>query len=147
VGCHLRSGGRGSDHWLCGGGVKWWAIGKDITQRVYGVLGELTRDDRQIVEQKLARAMTGLQDLREQLDAATATMAEFQLELLQSELTKTAEDKMPSASTITRVGDWLLDNVLAMAEILATLFATPAVGRVVGKAGEVVVEWVRERFG
>jgi hypothetical protein len=130
-----------------GAGSSGVAIGKDITQRVYGVLGEPTRDDRQIIEQRLARAMTGLQDLREQLDAATATMAEFQLGLLQGELTKTAEDEMPSASTITRVGDWLLDNVPAMGEILATVFATPAVGRVVGKAGEAAVEWVRKRFG
>jgi len=130
-----------------GAGSSGVAIGKDITQRVYGVLGEPTRNDGQIVEQRLARAMAGLQDLREQLDAATATMAEFQLGLLQGELIKTEEGETPSASTITRVGDWLLDNVPAMVEILATVFATPAVGRVVGKAGEAAVDWVRERFG
>ncbi len=130
-----------------GAGATGVAIGKDITQDVYGVLGEPTPDDRQIVERRLARVAAALQDLREQLDAATAGMAEFQLELLQGELTKTEEGETPSAGTITRVGDWLLDNVPSITEILATLFATPAVGRVVGKAGEAAVAWVRRRFG
>jgi hypothetical protein len=74
-------------------------------------------------------------------------MAEFQLKLLQGELAKTGEGETPSASTITQVGDWLLDNVPQIAEILTGLFATPAVGRVVGKAGKVAVEWVKKRFG
>jgi hypothetical protein len=130
-----------------GAGATGVAIGKNITQIVYDVLGEPTPDDKQIVEQKLSEAMTTVQELREQLDAATAAMAEFQLKLLQGELTKTEEGETPSASTITQVGDWLLDNVPQIAEILTSLFATPAVGRVVGKAGEVVVEWVKKRFG
>jgi len=130
-----------------GAGATGVAIGKDITQSVYGVLGEPTPDDRGIIERELAEAAAAVRGLRGQLDAATATMAEFQLELLQGELTKTEEGQAPSASTITRVGDWLLDNVPPMAEILADLFATPAVGRVVGKAGQAAVDWVRRRFG
>jgi hypothetical protein len=130
-----------------GAGATGVAIGKDITQNVYGVLGEPTPDDRGIIERELAAAKAAVQGMREQLDAATATMAEFQLELLQGELTKTEEGEAPSASTITRVGDWLLDNVPPMAEILAGLFATPAVGRVVGKAGQAAVDWVRRRLG
>jgi hypothetical protein len=130
-----------------GAGATGVAIGKNITQTIYDVLGEPTPDDKQVIEQKLSEATTVVQELREQLDAATAEMAEFQLKLLQGELTKTEEGETPSASTITHVGDWLLDNVPQIAEILTSLFATPAVGRVVGKAGEVAVEWVKKRFG
>jgi hypothetical protein len=130
-----------------GAGATGVAVGKNITQTVYDVLGEPTPDDKQIIEQKLSGAMTTVQGLQEQLDAQTAAIAEFQLKLLQGELTKTEEGETPSASTITHVGDWLLDNVPQIAEILTSLFATPAVGRVVGKAGEVAVEWVKKRFG
>ena len=130
-----------------GAGATGVAIGKNITQTVYDVLGAPTPDDRQIIGQKLSEAMTTVQGFQEQLDAQTAAIAEFQLKLLQGELTKTEEGETPSASTITQVGDWLLDNVPQIAEILTSLFATPAVGRVVGKAGEVAVSWVKKRFG
>jgi hypothetical protein len=131
-----------------GAGAIGVTMGKNnITQTVYDVLGEPTPDDKQVIEQKLSEAMTTVQGLQEQLDAQTAGIAEFQLKLLQGELTKTEEGETPSASTITQVGDWLLDNVPQIAEILTSLFATPAVGRVVGKAGEVAVEWVKKRFG
>ena len=130
-----------------GAGATGVAIGKNITQAIYDTLGEPTPDDRQVIEQKLSEATAAVQEIREQLDSATATMAEFQLKLLQGELTKTEEDETPSASTITQIGDWLLDNVPQVAEILTSLFATPAVGRVVGRAGEVAVEWVKKRFG
>jgi hypothetical protein len=69
------------------------------------------------------------------------------MKLLEGELTKTEEGQSPSASAITQIGDWLLGNVPSVAEALASLFATPAVGKVVGKAGEAAVEWVRARFG
>ena len=130
-----------------GAGATGVAIGKNIAQTVYDVLGEPTPDDKQVIEQKLSEATATVQGLQEQLDAQTAAIAEFQLKLLQGELTKTEEGETPSASTITQVGDWLLDNVPQTAEILTSLFATPAVGRVVGKAGEVAVEWVKKRFG
>ena len=130
-----------------GAGATGVAIGKNITQTVYDVLGAPTPDDKQVIEQKLSEAMTTVQDLQKQLDAQTAAMAEFQLKLLQGELAKTEEGETPSASTITQVGDWLLDNVPQIAEILVGLFATPAVGRVVGKAGEVAVGWAKKRFG
>ena len=44
------------------------------------------------------------------------------------------------------MGDWLLDNLPAIGEALGALFALPAVGRVVGKAGEGAVKWVTQRF-
>ncbi len=130
-----------------GAGAKGVAIGKNITQAIYDTLGEPTPDDKQVVEQKLSELTAALHEVRGQLDTATANMAQFQLKLLQGELIKTEEGEMPSASTITQVGDWLLDSIPQIAEILTGLFATPAVGKVVGKAGEVAVRWVKKRFG
>jgi hypothetical protein len=123
------------------------AVGKNITQTIYGLLGEPTPEDRQVVQQEIASLSATLQDLRGQLDEKTADMAQFQVEILEGELTKTEEEQVPSGTTITKIGDWLLENVPEIAEVLAGLFATPAVGRVVGKAGELAVKWVKERFG
>jgi hypothetical protein len=123
------------------------AIGKNFTQTVNDVLGAPLPGDKQIIDQRMAAVTTALQQMQGQLDANTAKMAEFQLKLLHGELTKTEKDEKPSASTITQVGDWLLDSVPQIAEVLTSLFATPAVGKVVGKAGEVAVGWVKKRFG
>jgi len=130
-----------------GAGAKGVAIGKNITQTVYDTLGEPTPDDKQIIEQRLAELAAAIQGLRGELDDATAQMAEFQVKLLQGELTKVEEGETPSANTIIQVGDWLLDSVPQIAEVVTSLFATPAVGKVVGKAGEVAVEWVKKRLG
>jgi len=130
-----------------GAGAHGVAIGKNITQSVYDVLGAPAPGDKQIVDQSMASVMATLQQVQGQLDANTAKMAEFQLKLLHGELAKTEEDEKPSANTITQVGDWLLDSVPQIAEVLTSLFATPAIGKVVGKAGEVAVGWVKRRFG
>jgi hypothetical protein len=66
--------------------------------------------------------------------------------LLAGELTKTGDGEQPSASTITQIGNWLLDNLPPIAEALTGLFATPAVGRVIGRAGDAAVTWARQRF-
>jgi hypothetical protein len=58
-----------------------------------------------------------------------------------------ADDDMPNAGTITKMGDWLLNNLPAIGEALGTVFALPAIGRVVGKAGDAAVKWVQQRFG
>lgn len=100
-----------------------------------------------MIAQQMSQVLTALQQMQGQVDPVTTKMAEFQTQLLQSELTKTEADETPSASTIVRVGDWLLDNVPQIAEALASVFATPAVGKVVGKAGEAAVSWVKKRFG
>lgn len=128
-----------------GTGAKGVAIGKN--QAVYGTLGEPVPGDKQVIEKRFAEVTAALQKLQGQLDANTAKMAEFQLKLLQGELTKTDKDETPSASTITQVGDWLLDNIPSIAESLTSLFATPAVGKIVGKAGEAAIKWVKQRFG
>jgi len=123
------------------------AIGKNFTQTVNDVLGQPLPGDKQIIDRQMTAVMSALQQMQGQLDAKTAKMAEFQLKLLHGELAKTEKDEKPSASTITQVGDWLLDSVPQIARVLTSLFATPAVGKVVGKAGEVAVGWVKKRFG
>jgi len=130
-----------------GAGARGVAVGKNITQTVYDMLGAPSPGDKQIIDQSMAAVMTALEQMQGQLDANTAKMAQFQLKLLHGELAKTEKDEKPSASTITQVGDWLLDSVPQIAEVLTSLFATPAVGKVVGKAGEVAVGWVKQRFG
>lgn len=130
-----------------GAGSKNVAIGKNITQTVYEVVGEPTPDDSAIITQKLDEVEGVLAAKQGQIDAMKGQMAQFQLQLLRGELSKVDEDETPSASTITQIGDWLLDNLPELAEALTGLFATPAVGRVVGKAGEVAIAWLRQRFG
>ena len=129
-----------------GAGARGVAVGKQITQTIYDALGPPTPDDRQVIEAKLAAVMAALHAARASLDPATAAIAEFQIKLLQGEMVKTGEGETPSASTITQVGDWLLANVPPAASVLSALFATPAAGKIMGKAGESAVAWARQRF-
>jgi hypothetical protein len=122
------------------------AVGKNIVQTIYDTLGEPTPNDKQIIEQQLSQLSQTVQNLAGKIDPNTAAMAKFQLELLKAELTKTGENETPSASTITKIGDWLLDTLPSVGEALASVFATPAVGKVIGKAGEAAVSWVKSRF-
>ena len=110
-------------------------------------MGEPQPDDKSVIQSQLGQVRSALDALKDTADAMTLQMADFQLKLLGGELTKTGEEETPSASTITQVGDWLLDSLPQIAEVLTGLFATPAVGRVVGKAGEVAVNWVKKRLG
>lgn len=127
-----------------GAGAKNVAIGKHIQQTI-NELGAPTPDDRRTIEQHFERLATLLNNTA--LDPRTAGRAESNLETLQEELTKTAADETPSASTITRIGDWLLDNVPQLAQAVTELFGLPAVAKVLGKAGEVALQWWKKRFG
>jgi hypothetical protein len=129
-----------------GSGARNVAVGKNIHQVITEILGEPQPDDKTVIKSQLTQVKSTLDSLNGIADAMTLQMADFQLKLLGAELTKTGEEETPSASTITQVGDWLLDSLPQIAEILTSLFATPAVGRVVGKAGEVAVAWVKTRF-
>ncbi|MBI5031363.1 MAG: hypothetical protein HZB51_12610 [Chloroflexi bacterium] len=129
-----------------GAGAQNVAVGKNIQQTVISTLGAPTPNDKQLIEQKFAELNATLAK-QNQVPADTKKIAEFQIKLLQGELTKTDPKDTPSASTITQVGDWLLDNVPSMAETVVGLFASPAVGKVVGKAGEVAIKWARTRLG
>jgi paraquat-inducible protein B len=130
-----------------GSGAQNVAIGKDIRQTVYEVLGQPTPDDKEIIQQGMAEVRESLQQVRQEIGTSAETLAQGMLNQMENELTKTDEDETPNADVITSVGDLLLDGVPQIAEVLASLFATPAVGRVVGKAGEAAVSWVKKRFG
>jgi len=119
------------------------AAGKDVTQIVRNVLGEPTATDRQEIDASFAELKQKLADL-EGLTTKQLVLAEDRLEVLEKELTK--EDESPHASVIRQAGDWLLENIPEIAEALASLFATPAVGRVIGKAGAMAITWVKTRF-
>lgn len=129
-----------------GTGAKNVAVGKNIHQVITEVLGPPQPDDKTLIESQLMQVKDRLNAFQGKADDMLLQMADFQLKLLTSELTKTAERATPSASTITQVGDWLLDNFPPIAETLASLFATPAVGRVIGKADAAVVDWIKKRF-
>jgi hypothetical protein len=130
-----------------GAGARNVAIGKNITQMVYETLGEPTPDDRQIIETELARVKAALAELESDIGDSAAKMAGGLLAQIETELLKTGEDETPNAAIITQMGDLLLDNVPQIADALTALFATPAVGRVVGRAGEGAVAWVKRRVG
>ncbi len=131
-----------------GAGASGIAVGKQISQTITNTLGAPQANDQQIIEQKLAQVQTALQaGSSAGLDPNIAMMAKFQLQLLQGELLKLGKDEVPSASTVTQVGNWLLDNVPQLVGALTGLFATPAVGKVVAKAGDVAIAWARQRFG
>ena len=119
------------------------AVGENIKQQIYDMLGEPTPDDAEIIAAQFEALAASLENMQEQIKQ----MAEFQLKLLKGELSKTQEAETPSASTITQVGDWLLDNAPALAEDLTTLFGLPAVGKIMSKAGEAAINWARTRFG
>jgi hypothetical protein len=130
-----------------GAGAQNVAVGKNIQQTIISTLGAPTPNDKQLIEQKFAELSTTLDKQSTQIDPGTKKMAEFQINLLKGELTKTDPKETPSASTITQVGDWLLDNVPSIAETVVGLFASPPVGKVVGKAGELAIKWARTRLG
>lgn len=128
-----------------GAGAKNVAIGQNITQIISESLGPPTPDDQALIAAQFQRIVGALDAAS--IEPRTAGRAEANLETLQNELTKMGEEEQPDANTITRVGDWLLDNVPEIAQLLGELFGLPAVGRVLGKAGERTLQWVRQRFG
>jgi hypothetical protein len=130
-----------------GAGAQNVAIGKNITQTVYETLGEPTPDDRHIIQEGLAQVRATLAEVEGDIGDSVARMAGGMLAQIETELLKTGEEKTPNAAIITQMGDLLLDNVPQIADALTSLFATPAVGRVIGKAGETAVTWVKQRFG
>lgn len=64
---------------------------------------------------------------------------------LEEELTK--KEQQPDGSVIKVAGNWLLKNIPAITSTLAAIFLSPVVGKVVEAAGDIAVDWVKERFG
>jgi hypothetical protein len=129
-----------------GAGAQNVAIGKNITQLVYESLGVPAAGDRQAIEAELARVRAALLKQAGELGGGAAGMVENIFGQMEKELLKTGPQEEPDPAIITQMGDLLLNSLPHAAEPLTGLFATPAVGRVVGKAGKAAVKWVRERF-
>jgi CHAT domain-containing protein len=129
-----------------GAGARNVAIGKNITQAVYETLGQPGAGDHEQIEAELSQTRTALARLAGEMGQGADAMVQGIFGRMESELLKTGPDETPDASVITQMGDLLLNSVPHVAEVLASLFATPAVGRVVGKAGAMAVNWVREHF-
>src|SRR5207253_2796200 len=132
---------------IVGRGAHGVAIGKQIQQWVDSSLGPMTPSDEATIQQRLTDLSKALDATLPKLDPARAAVAPIQLQALKDELAKTGDADVPSGSAIVRVGNWLLDNIPDIAGAIASLFTTPAVGKVVGKAGDAAISWARERFG
>jgi hypothetical protein len=132
---------------IVGRGAHGVAIGKQIQQWVDSSLGPVTPSDKETIEQHLTDLTKQLDTILPKLDPARAAVAPIQLQALKDELSKTGDADIPSGSAIVRVGNWLLDNIPDIAGAVAGLFTTPAVGKVVGKAGDAAISWARQRFG
>ncbi len=129
---------------VVGAGARNVAVGKNITQTINEVLGPPALDDSAQVKEGFAALLAALARLP--VDAAAAERAKMRIELLQEELTR-GDQETPNTGTITSMGDWLLNNVPALTGALGDLFALPAAGRVLGRAGEPAIKWVQQRFG
>lgn len=128
---------------MVGAGAKNTVVGQGNRQIIHETDAPRS-DDQQVLEQHFAQLFALLNSPT--IDPRTAGRAESNLETLKAELTKSATET-PSASTITRIGDWLLDNVPELAQAVTELFGLPAVAKVLGKAGGAAMQWWQERFG
>ena len=119
------------------------AVGKNINQaNVTGALPTSAPEDRTAIEQKFVQ----IQQQLAKLDATLAISARTTIQFLEEELLKIAPNEDPDGGTITRMGDWLLRSAPDLTPTLGELFALPAVVKVVGKAGDPTVAWVKKRF-
>lgn len=116
------------------------AVGKHITQTNVDAKSE-TLADEAVIRQGLAGVRARLPRLQPALDPMLAQMVEFQLDLLTGELTKPEDGAAPSANAITRAGGWLVEHVPALQPDLRALFQTPAVSRVLARAGNDAMTW------
>jgi hypothetical protein len=130
-----------------GAGAQGVAIGKAIYQALADGAAADPDADRRTIDALLARLERDLANGVGQIDAATATMAAFQIRLLAGELGKTGARAAPSASTVSQVGDWLADQVPPLRDALAALFTAPAVLRALHQADAPLDVWLRRRFG
>jgi hypothetical protein len=129
-----------------GAGARGVAVGKDIQQTIAGDTSAGPADDRRAIEALVAGLERELAANAARLDAAVAAVAPIQLRLLAGELSKTGPRETPSASTVTLVGDWLLDNVAPLHDALVALFAAPPVLRALGHADRPLGDWLARRF-
>lgn len=98
------------------------------------------------VEQQIGQLRFALRSLRAELDPGHLTGGEFQLTLLQTELSKDADGSAPNAAAIIAVGDWLLANVPALREPLGRFFRAPATKRALARSGARGQSWAQQTF-
>ena len=125
-----------------GSGASGVAVGKNI-QQFFHTGRDTYAEDLEPYFQKIEEALHGS---KAEVNPGIRSVADFQLNLLKSELSKTGPGDVPSASTITQVGDWLLENVPALRDPLEALFTSKAAFQVVSRSGETGVKWLEERF-
>jgi hypothetical protein len=126
-----------------GAGAQGVAIGKQITQNIGAASNPA--DDRRAIEARVQACEQALGGA--ELPDAVAPVAAFQMRLLAGELSKVGAQGTPSASTISQVGGWLLDNVPELHAPLAALFNAPETRRVLSRADTPLDAWLKERFG
>jgi hypothetical protein len=117
--------------------------GKSIVQTLNDVLGKPTPTDLKEIQGEINQ-------LRQKIQASSASeavkaVAEYNVQLLEKELTKA--EKLPEQSIVQQAGEWLLDNLPDVLEAVVSLFASPAVGRVVAKGGESMIKWIKDKLG
>jgi hypothetical protein len=118
------------------------AVGKNI-QQIYNA-GQATYAED--LERYIRPVEEALQDNKDAVGPGIAAMADFQLKLLIAELSKIGPEEIPSASTITQVGDWLLENVPVLKASLTSLFSSKAAFHVISRSGDIGIKWLEERF-
>lgn len=119
------------------------AIGKQIEQTIAQAPMELSTAERVELQRLLAELKNQLVKL--DIPESKKVVGEEFVGQLEKELTKT--DGPPDASMIKVSGNWLLENIPALAGTLVSVFASPVVGKVVEAAGDIAANWVKERFG
>ena len=117
--------------------------GKNIAQAVRDAFGESADADNKEVQEELSKLKQAIQNSN--LSMTLRAVAEYNANLLEQELTKPEET--PEPGVIQQAGNWLFDNLPDIAEAVISLFASPAVVKVLAKAGDGVLKWVRTRFG
>lgn len=118
------------------------AIGKQIQQMITQAPTELTAAERAEIARLLAELKSQLASL--DIPESKKLVGQEFVGQLEKELTST--DKPPDASTIKVAGNWLLDNIPALAGTVVSVFASPIVGKVVEAAGDIAAEWVSKRL-
>jgi hypothetical protein len=119
------------------------AVGKAIKQTMVEAPVDLTAAERVELEGLLAKLRNQLAVL--EIPENKKVVAQEFAGQLGKELTKT--DGPPDGSMIKVAGNWLLENIPALAGTLTSLFLSPVVGKIVEATGDLAADWVKEQFG
>jgi hypothetical protein len=96
---------------------------------------------------QVKRKLTALEKKLDALELPAETKAEAKQKVAELKQELTATDRKPQGSKIVSAGKWLLQKIPALAGTLASVLISPVVGKVVGAAGELAADWVKDHFG